>query len=116
VIRTTPVVTWKKYSDYSKAANVQSCLYVFKKGHIYLYIGKAKQFGGASGRYAHGYRYLVDALLKSGAKLYIAKLGANQWLSVRDYENTLLNTPKGLKAVNRSRPKNFNWIHGLNRP
>jgi hypothetical protein len=111
-----PVVTWKKYSDYLKAANVQTCLYVFKKGHIYLYIGKATQFGGASGRYAHGYRYLVDALLKSGAKLHIAKLSAKQWLSVRDYENTLLNTPKGKKAVNIRPPKNFNVIHGLNGP
>jgi hypothetical protein len=110
------MVKWKNYSDYEEAASAVTCLYVFKKGVKYLYIGKAKRFGGASGRYAHGYRYLVDALLKSGAKLYIAKLSDKQWLSVRDYENTLLGTPIGQKTVNIRRPKNFNLIHGLNGP
>lgn len=110
------MVTWTKYGTYAKAASAQKCLYVFKKGHEYLYIGKAKQFGGKSGRYAYGYRYLVEALLMSGAKLHIAKLNDNQWLSVHDYENTLLNTPRGKRAVNRCRTEEFNLIDGLSGP
>lgn len=110
------LIKWKRYSDYEEAASALKCLYVFKNGTKYLYIGKAKRFGGASGRYAHGYRYLVDALLKSGAELHIATLSDKQWLSVRDYENTLLGTPEGEEAVNIRRLKNFNFIRGLNGP
>jgi hypothetical protein len=110
------MVQWRQYKTYESAENVNKCLYVFKSGHRYLYIGKAKQFGGKAGRYAYGYRYLVDALLESGTKLFIAKLTNRQWKSVRDYENTLLNSTRGQKAVNRQRVKNFNIINGLKGP
>lgn len=110
------MLEWKLYESYEAAEKVQNCLYVFKKGHQYLYIGKAKQFGGKAGRYAYGYRYLVDALLESGAKLYLAKLSANQWSSVRDYENTLISSTKGQKAVNRRRVKYFILVQGLSGP
>jgi hypothetical protein len=83
---------------------------------MYLYIGKAKQFGGPSGRYAHGYRYLVDALLKSGTTLHIAMLNDKQWLSIRDFENTLIQSAKGKHAVNKRRLSDFNVIDGLNGP
>lgn len=110
------MVTWKRYRTYNGAENVKNCLYVFKKGHRYLYIGKAKQFGGSSGRYAYGYRYLVDALLESGTKLFLAELTVRQWQSVKDYENTLISSAKGQQAVNRQRVQSFNKIQGLKGP
>lgn len=111
-----PMVKWKQYKTYESAETVKRCLYVFKKGGRYLYIGKAKQFGGKSGRYAYGYRYLVDALLESGAKLYLAELTLTQWESVKDYENTLISSAKGQDAVNRRKIKNFNNIPELKGP
>ena len=110
------MVTWKQCNAYEEAENVTKCLYVFKKGDSYLYIGKAKRFGGPSGRYAYGYRYLVDALLASGATLFLAKLTEEQWESVKDYENTLISSCKGKKALNRQRVKSFKQIQGLEGP
>jgi len=111
-----PMLTWAKYSTYGAAENAKRCLYVFKKGHAYLYIGKAKQFGGTRGRYAYGYRYLVEALLKANVTLYIALLSDQQWAAVKDYENTLINSAKGRMAVNRRRVKNFRTVAGLRGP
>ena len=110
------MIKWEEYETYEDAKNVRECLYVFKKAHRYLYVGKAKQFGGKSGRYAYGYRYLVDALLETGAKLYLAKLNSKQWATVKDYENTLISSVKGKKAVNRRRINNFKTIKGLKGP
>lgn len=107
---------WKRYETYESAENITKCLYLFKKRHRYLYIGKAKQFGGKSGRYAYGYRYLIDALLQSGVRLYLAKLTKQQWKNVKDYENSLISSNKGRKAVNRKRTKNFKLILGLKGP
>ena len=109
-------IEWSQYKTYKEAKNIRQCLYVFKKGHTYLYIGKAKQFGGKNGRYAYGYKYLVTALLESGVRLFIATLTEKQWENVRDYENTLLNTTKGAKAVNKKRTKNYKEIEGMKGP
>ena len=87
-------------------------MYVFKRDHYYLYIGKAKKFGGAKGRYAYGYRYLVDSLLESGVKLWILELGAH-WKSVNNLENTLIHSAKGKNAVNRRRTTNFKEVEWL---
>jgi hypothetical protein len=110
------MVAWKKYNTYADASIAEKCLYVFKKGHRYLYVGKAKKFGGKSGRYAHGYGYLVDALLESGAKLHIATLNKKQWHAVRHYENTLISSAKGKLAVNKRRIKTFDSVKGLKGP
>ncbi len=81
-----------------------------------MYVGKAKKFGGANGRYATGYRHLVDSLFESGACVYIAKLNKVQWKQVRDYENTLMSNKKDLKSVNILRVKDFTKVKGLRGP
>ena len=83
-------LSWNEYKDYDTAKDCQNCLYVFRKGKKPIYIGKAKQFGGAKGRYAYGYRYLVEALLESGCKLYIAVLDSKAAKNIDDYERSLI--------------------------
>ena len=81
---------WKEYKSYEKAKDCQDCLYIFRKDDVPLYIGRAKKFGGPDGRYAYGYRYLVEALLESGCRLYIAELSGAQAERRHDYERTLI--------------------------
>lgn len=83
-------LSWEEYRNYDTAKNCQNCLYLFSKGKKPIYIGKAKQFGGAKGRYAFGYRYLVEALLKSGCKLHVAVLGEEASKNIDDYERSLI--------------------------
>ena len=65
--------------SYNEAKDYKQCVYVFKKYNMYIYIGKATQFGGATGRYAYGYSYLIEAMIKSGATLHVAELDDEQW-------------------------------------
>lgn len=86
---------------------------MFKKGNSYIYVGKAKKFGGKSGRYTYGYRYLVDSLLKTGAELWVLRLNPRQWDRIRDFENTVLDSARAERAVNRQRIQNFRKIEWL---
>ena len=110
------MLKWMKYTSYEDAKDITECIYVFAKGKKYLYVGRAKQFGGSDGRYAVGYRHLLDSLFKSGACVYIAKLSRAQWRKVRDYENTIMSNKNGLQAVNIERVSDFKKIKGLRGP
>ena len=81
---------WQEYRSYEQAKDCKNCVYVFKKGNTPLYIGKAKQFGGRKGRYAYGYGYLVEALLKSGCKLHIATLDKKTANDIENCERSLI--------------------------
>ena len=54
---------WRKFNHYDEAKDCQKCLYAFVCDKEFLYIGRAKKFGGAGARYANGYSYLIDALI-----------------------------------------------------
>jgi hypothetical protein len=83
-------LAWRECTSYKDAQDVKQCVYAFRVGDDILYVGKARKFGGPSGRYAFGYRYLIDALLAAGHKLYVAPLADEQWDSVIDIEQTLI--------------------------
>ncbi len=108
-------INWKEFDCYEAAKDCRLCLYVFRKHKKPLYIGKAKQFGGPTGRYAYGYRYLVDALIKSGCRLYIAELSTHAWKRVDNYENTLICKYRWY-LVNKRKSESLSQIKGLSLP
>lgn len=81
---------WISCKDYGAAKDHIQCLYVFTRGSTVIYVGKAKRFGGSSGRYAYGYRYLIECLLESKHSLWIAPLEDTQWKRINDYEQSLI--------------------------
>src|SRR5205823_11436681 len=83
---------WRRCASYKDAQDLEQCVYAFRKGNDILYVGKARRFGGSSGRYAFGYRYLINALLAANYKLYVAPLADEHWDRVIDIEQTLIKT------------------------
>ena len=91
-----PRFVWEPCKSYSDASSFSKCIYVFhakKSKEPPIYIGKANKFDV---RYASGYRYLIDALLRCGHKLHIARLTSSQWENVEFYENSLIRQWKPL--------------------
>ena len=105
-------LSWKEYEDYYTAQHSRDCLYVFRRGNTPLYIGRAKRFGGAKGRYAYGYRYLVEALLESGCRLYVAALDSEAIEQIVDCERSLIKKYRRY-LVNKRTPEPRTEIKGL---
>jgi hypothetical protein len=110
-----PKLDWKRYIDYEKAKDCQCCIYVFRRDNTPLYIGKAKRFGGPKGRYAYGYRYVVQALIESNCRLYIAELKGKAKGDIDNYERSLIQSYKKY-LVNKKIPKPSKKILGLKLP
>jgi hypothetical protein len=108
-------ILWKEYKSYQTAMNCTNCLYVFRKNGKPLYIGKAKKFGGPRGRYAYGYRYLIEALLKSGCKLYIAKINSRSSKFLDNCERTLIKKYRN-HLVNKKNQEPKKEIVGIRLP
>jgi hypothetical protein len=101
-------LTWSKIADCDATKTASNVLYVWTRRGQVRYVGKAKNFGGAGGRYAFGYQYLVRLLLESRFTLYISQnLSPQQWAKVEDIERTLTKTLEGerQKLENRRRPE-----------
>ena len=95
------VSPWILCKTYEEAEDLSRCLYVFCKNNVPVYVGRAKIFGGKKGRYSYGFRYLIDLLLQSEYKLYVAELTIPQYSKIRDYEDTLIYKFDSDKLVNR---------------
>jgi hypothetical protein len=54
---------WEKHDNYNQVKKCEYCIYVLKHRRKLIYIGKARKFGGKSGRYSYGYQYLIELLL-----------------------------------------------------
>lgn len=82
---------WHKISTHAEADSAHHVLYLFVGKGIVKYVGRAKQLGGSKGRYAHGYRYLIDLLWDCGLELYVSQsLGKAQWDNIVDIERSLI--------------------------
>jgi hypothetical protein len=104
-------LTWSKIADCDATKNASRVLYVWARGGRVRYVGRAKNFGGAGGRYAFGYQYLVHLLLESRFTLYISQnLSPQQWAKVEDIERTLIKTfekeRQNLENKRRPEPRN----------
>jgi hypothetical protein len=97
---------WERITDCTRTRDAFHVVYVWaRNGHV-RYVGKAKNFGGAGGRYAFGYQYLARLLLEGGFRLYISKsLTPAQWRRINDIEGTLMERLDSAKLENKRHPK-----------
>jgi hypothetical protein len=115
-------LTWYRIRSYEKAKPYVNCVYLVSRKRKPVYIGRAKQFAGPSGRYAGGYRYLLDELLTAGISLHIGVRCVGNGHSLSVLERSLLylfHKTKGLrnkKSASGKKPRDFvrvNVPHGL---
>lgn len=109
---------WIKFTKYEQAKDCKNCLYAFVNKKGFLYIGRAKRFGGVGARYADGYSYLIDALLGKGYCLYICQSSDenSEYLikmesqAIKKYNptaNKRIRKPRGTICVKFNEPCNY---------
>ena len=103
-------IQWVNYRGYNEAQDCKKCLYAFVYEKEFLYIGKAARFGGSGARYAKGYSYLIDALLKQGYELYISQFQDDEWKHIRDIEAQIIVKYLPIANKRRFQPKNELFI------
>lgn len=115
-----PTVTWECVTDYAATRDIHHCLYVLYNANPLFenrpyYIGKAKRLGGvAKSRYNPGYGYLIDGLLLSGFKLFVARLSPSHFEKAEHYEEYLIKEWNPIR--NRRRGRFVPWPIEANRP
>jgi hypothetical protein len=82
---------WRKITTHAEAEHALRVLYLFTKNSVVRYVGRAKQLEGTKGRYAHGYRYLIDLLWDCDFELYVSQsLSKVQWENIVNIERSLI--------------------------
>ena len=115
-----PTVIWECVSNYAATRDIHHCLYVLYNANPSFenrpyYIGKAKRLGGvAKSRYNPGYGYLIDGLLLSGFKLFVARLSPTHFEKAEHYEEYLIQEWNPIR--NRRRGRFVPWLIDANRP
>ncbi len=86
-----PTLTWRRYSSYQDAREMQRIIYLFEWNDKPFYWGIAERsaFGV---RYNVGYRHLIEGALRHGGKLYIATVNENSGIPLVTIENYLMVT------------------------
>jgi len=107
------MLSWKKYKYYEEAEQCQNCLFIFKMGNQYHYVGKAENFAFQAPRFDGKLNILFDALIISGFEIHIAELNNQQWLEVDNFMLTLIHSEQGKAILDRMGEVDFIKIPNL---